>query len=111
MSNTKLMFCRWHLWLERNYLYTLRNLYWQRTIFPQRCKLYLKAFTVCNATYLSKTKFNAGTDTNMKLKQSAMAFVQWVFRQASDAQLQQMGPVILSGLLKLLEQLADDKSK
>jgi hypothetical protein len=46
----------------------------------------------------------------MKLKQAAMAFVQWVFRQASDAHLQTMGPIILSGLLKLLEQLGDDKS-
>lgn len=55
--------------------------------------------------------YKIGADTNMKLKQAAMAFVQWVFRQASDSHLQTMGPVILSGLVKLLENLSDEKSK
>jgi proteasome component ECM29 len=46
-----------------------------------------------------------GKETTMKLKQLAMTFVQWVFRQSSDQQITAMGPVILSGLLKLLETL------
>ena len=40
-----------------------------------------------------------------------MSFVQWVFRQASDAQLGAMGPVILYGLLKLLDKLKDESGK
>lgn len=44
-----------------------------------------------------------GDDTTIRLQQAAMSFVQWVFRQASDEQLSAMAPVILSGLLKLLD--------
>eukprot|EP01117_Protostelium_nocturnum_P011614 TRINITY_DN4217_c0_g1_i1.p1 TRINITY_DN4217_c0_g1~~TRINITY_DN4217_c0_g1_i1.p1 ORF type:complete len:1816 (+),score=559.90 TRINITY_DN4217_c0_g1_i1:158-5605(+) len=46
-----------------------------------------------------------GKDTSVKLKSSAMTFIQWVFRQANDKQITAMGPVILSGLLKLLQEM------
>eukprot|EP01119_Soliformovum_irregulare_P015728 TRINITY_DN4466_c0_g1_i1.p1 TRINITY_DN4466_c0_g1~~TRINITY_DN4466_c0_g1_i1.p1 ORF type:complete len:1775 (+),score=639.94 TRINITY_DN4466_c0_g1_i1:70-5394(+) len=50
-----------------------------------------------------------GETSNTKLKSAAMAFVQWVFRHAGDAQLEAMGPVILSGLLKFLDQLKESQ--
>jgi proteasome component ECM29 len=52
-----------------------------------------------------------GADTNMKLKHTAMSFVQWVFRQATAEQLKTMGPVVLSGLIKLLSQLQEETGK
>lgn len=52
-----------------------------------------------------------GADTSMRLQQAAMSFVQWVFRQANDAQLGSMAPIILSGLLKLLDKLKDGQGK
>ncbi|KAK5578672.1 hypothetical protein RB653_008345 [Dictyostelium firmibasis] len=51
-----------------------------------------------------------GSATTMKLKQSAMIFVQWVFRHSSDQQLSTMGPVIFSGLLKLIDELENSGS-
>ncbi|KAN0039348.1 hypothetical protein ACTA71_001542 [Dictyostelium dimigraforme] len=51
-----------------------------------------------------------GSSTTMKLKQSAMIFVQWVFRHSSDQQLSTMGPVIFSGLLKLIDELENSGS-
>jgi proteasome component ECM29 len=50
-----------------------------------------------------------GTDTTIKLKQAAMTFVQWVFRVSSDDQLKTMAPVILTGLLKLIEKLKEEQ--
>jgi len=50
-----------------------------------------------------------GQDSTLKSKQAAMSFVHWVFRQASDDQLKMMAPIILSGLLKLLNQLREQK--
>eukprot|EP01116_Phalansterium_solitarium_P003414 TRINITY_DN14234_c0_g1_i1.p1 TRINITY_DN14234_c0_g1~~TRINITY_DN14234_c0_g1_i1.p1 ORF type:complete len:681 (+),score=200.65 TRINITY_DN14234_c0_g1_i1:140-2182(+) len=49
-----------------------------------------------------------GDETTIRLKQAAMSFVQWVFRQAADSQLKAMSSVILSGLLKLLDQLKQE---
>ncbi|KAF2069875.1 hypothetical protein CYY_008805, partial [Polysphondylium violaceum] len=46
-----------------------------------------------------------GLNTNMKLKQAAISFVQWVFRHASDDQIKSMSTVIYSGLLKLVNEL------
>ncbi|KAN0024802.1 hypothetical protein ACTFIV_009211 [Dictyostelium citrinum] len=51
-----------------------------------------------------------GSSTTMKLKQAAMIFVQWVFRHSSDQQLSTMGPVIFSGLLKLIDELENSGS-
>ncbi|KYQ93632.1 hypothetical protein DLAC_05014 [Tieghemostelium lacteum] len=52
-----------------------------------------------------------GHESTMKLKQSAMAFVQWVFRHAAQNHIQAMGSIILSGLLKLLNELEEFQGK
>jgi Proteasome stabiliser len=44
-----------------------------------------------------------GGDTTLRLKQAGMEFAVWVFRQAADAQLAPMAPVVLQGLLRLLD--------
>ena len=44
-------------------------------------------------------------ETNTRLKTASMIYVQWVFRFATDERLNQMGPIILSGLLKLISEL------
>eukprot|EP00026_Physarum_polycephalum_P000236 Phypoly_transcript_00236.p1 GENE.Phypoly_transcript_00236~~Phypoly_transcript_00236.p1 ORF type:complete len:1888 (+),score=384.04 Phypoly_transcript_00236:110-5665(+) len=90
-------------------------------ILPANAQVRAKLFVYFSKSILAANNFPAtlqiifesvyGADTNMKLKQAAMAFVQWVFRQASDTHLQTMGPIILSGLIKLLDQLGEDKSK
>jgi hypothetical protein len=46
-----------------------------------------------------------GSESNMKLKQNCMPFVQWMFRMAQQSQLKTVGPIILNGLLKLLDEL------
>ncbi|GAM26844.1 hypothetical protein SAMD00019534_100190 [Acytostelium subglobosum LB1] len=52
-----------------------------------------------------------GVETTMKLKQAAMSFVQWVFRHAEDNYIQKFGPIILSGLLKLLDSMDEESGK
>eukprot|EP00854_Cymbomonas_tetramitiformis_P023835 gene23835-28904_t len=47
-----------------------------------------------------------GKTTNMSLKNAGMGFAVWVFKHSSDAQLKPMGPIILQGLLKLLDETA-----
>ncbi|XP_052291490.1 uncharacterized protein LOC102615291 isoform X1 [Citrus sinensis] len=44
-----------------------------------------------------------GTDTTIRLKQLGMEFTVWVFKHANLDQLKLMGPVILNGILKLLD--------
>lgn len=44
-----------------------------------------------------------GTDTTIRLKQLGMEFTVWVFKHAKLDQLKLMGPVILNGILKLLD--------
>jgi Proteasome stabiliser len=44
-----------------------------------------------------------GADTTLRLKQAGMEFAVWVFKQAADAQLAPMAPVVLQGLLRLLD--------
>ena len=44
-----------------------------------------------------------GVDTTLRLKQAGMEFAVWVFKQAADAQLAPMAPVVLQGLLRLLD--------
>lgn len=44
-----------------------------------------------------------GGDTTLRLKQAGMEFAVWVFKQAADAQLAPMAPVVLQGLLRLLD--------
>ncbi|EFA86362.1 hypothetical protein PPL_00154 [Heterostelium album PN500] len=52
-----------------------------------------------------------GSSSTMRLKHSAMTFVQWVFRHAEDRYIQTFGPIILSGLLKLLDSMDNDSGK
>ncbi|GAA0159929.1 scaffold/adaptor protein [Lithospermum erythrorhizon] len=44
-----------------------------------------------------------GIDTTARLKQLGMEFTVWVFKHARDDQLRLMGPVILTGILKSLD--------
>eukprot|EP01133_Synstelium_polycarpum_P000192 gene192-230_t len=52
-----------------------------------------------------------GDTTTMKLKQASMTFVQWVFRHAHDRHIVAMGPIIMAGLLKLLDSMEGDHTK
>jgi hypothetical protein len=45
-----------------------------------------------------------GVPTNMSLKQAGMSFAVWMFQKAKDDRLAPMGPIILGGLLKLLDE-------
>ena len=44
-----------------------------------------------------------GADTTLRLKQAGMEYAVWVFKHADDAQLAPMAPVVLQGLLRLLD--------
>lgn len=44
-----------------------------------------------------------GTESFSRLKQSGMEFTVWVFKHARDEQIKPMAPIILSGILKLLD--------
>jgi Proteasome stabiliser len=44
-----------------------------------------------------------GADTTLRLKQAGMEYAVWVFKHAADAQLAPMAPVVLQGLLRLLD--------
>ncbi|CAA3007764.1 proteasome-associated ECM29 homolog isoform X1 [Olea europaea subsp. europaea] len=51
-----------------------------------------------------------GTDTTSRLKQSGMEFTVWVFKHARMDQLKLMGPLILTGILKTLDNYSSPES-
>eukprot|EP01132_Coremiostelium_polycephalum_P004172 gene4172-5222_t len=52
-----------------------------------------------------------GSTSTLRLKQTAISFVQWVFRHASDVHIKSMGEIILTGLLKLLKEMDEESAK
>eukprot|EP01113_Clastostelium_recurvatum_P027951 TRINITY_DN3387_c0_g1_i2.p1 TRINITY_DN3387_c0_g1~~TRINITY_DN3387_c0_g1_i2.p1 ORF type:complete len:1971 (+),score=451.33 TRINITY_DN3387_c0_g1_i2:78-5990(+) len=52
-----------------------------------------------------------GADSTPRLQQATMPYVQWVFRQAQEAQLVPLAPVLLSGLVRLVDGIEADRSK
>ncbi|KDP43192.1 hypothetical protein JCGZ_22744 [Jatropha curcas] len=51
-----------------------------------------------------------GTGTTSRLRQLGMEFTVWVFKHAQNDQLKLMGPVILNGILKLLDSFSNSES-
>ncbi|KAI9402448.1 hypothetical protein POPTR_001G274500v4 [Populus trichocarpa] len=51
-----------------------------------------------------------GSGTTSRLKQLGMEFTVWVFKHAKSDQLKLMGPVILTGILKLLDSYSSSES-
>uniref|UniRef100_T1J5P2 TOG domain-containing protein n=1 Tax=Strigamia maritima TaxID=126957 RepID=T1J5P2_STRMM len=85
---------------------------------PANTRIRLKIFQHLLKSKEATTKFPAciqvvfeclyGTNTNSKLKVMAVQFVHSICENCSEAKLQPIGPVLISGMVKLISEAADD---